>query len=70
MKQVGLTDYPSQQQREHGNPVDWWQRSFLSESEASHWAKHVLAMPGYAGGQGNGGWRYGYTYTITPDTIQ
>lgn len=64
MKYVGLTDDPKKRREEHGNPVDWQQRSFSTESEARAWEKAMLAS-GYKGGPGGEGWRYGYTYTIT-----
>ena len=68
MKYVGLTDDPQQRREDHGNPTDWWQRSFHTESEARAWEKEMLAKPGYTGGPGGEGWRYGYTYTITSST--
>ena len=58
MKYVGLTDNPSRQ------------RSFTTESEARSWEKEMLAKPGYKGGTGGDGWKYGYTYTITSSTIE
>jgi len=70
MKYVGLTNNPQQRQEDHGNPVDWWQRSFSTESEARTWEKEMLAKPGYTGNPGGEGWRYGYTYTITSSTNQ
>ena len=70
MKYVGLTDNPSRRKVEHGNPHDWWQRSFTTESEARKWEKEMLAKLGYTGGTGGDGWRYGYTYTITSSTIE
>ena len=70
MKYVGLTDNPSRRRIEHGNPSDWWQRSFSTEREARNWEKEMLAKPGYTGGTGGDGWKYGYTYTITPSTVQ
>ena len=68
MKYVGLTDNSEQRRQEHGNPVDWQQKSFSSESEARAWEKEMLALPGYRGGSGGEGWKYGYTYTITSST--
>jgi len=68
MKYVGLTDDPQQRKQEHGNPSDWSQRSFSYESEARAWEKSMLAQPGYKGGPGGEGWKYGYTYTITSST--
>ena len=65
MKYVGLTDDPQSRKAAHGNPSDWEQRSFSTEAEARRWEKEMLARPGYTGGTGGGGWRYGYTYTIT-----
>lgn len=68
MKYVGLTDGPQQRKQDHGNPYDWSQRSFSSENEARAWEKSMLAQPGYKGGPGGEGWKYGYTYTITSST--
>ena len=70
MKYVGLTNDPEGRKQKHGNPSDWWQRSFSTESEARKWEEDMLAKPGYKGGTGGEGWRYGYTYTITPSTRQ
>jgi len=67
MKYVGLTDDPAGRKAAHGNPSDWAQRPFGSESEARNWEKEMLAL-GYRGGPGGEGWRYGYTYTITSAT--
>lgn len=68
MKYVGLTDKPSDRKAAHGNPSDWWQRDFKSEKEARQWEKDTLAKPGYKGGTGGAGWKYGYTYTISSST--
>ena len=68
MKYVGLTDDPQSRKAAHGNPSDWWQRSFSTERDARQWEKEMLAKPGYIGGTGGEGWRYGYTYTITSST--
>jgi len=70
MKYAGLTDDPEQRKVDHGNPVDWWQTRFSTESVARSWEKQILAKPGYRGGTGGEGWRYGYTYTITGSTNQ
>jgi hypothetical protein len=70
MKYVGLTDNPQQRKQEHGNPPDWWQRSFNTEKEARDWEKDMLSKSGYKGNPGGAGWRYGYTYTITATTKQ
>lgn len=70
MKYVGLTDNLQERKEAHGNPADWWQRSFSTESEARRWEKQMLANPDYKGGSGGEGWRYGYTYTITNSTIE
>ncbi len=70
MKYVGLTDDPARRRQEHGNPTDWQQQSFSTETEARDWERRMLAQPGYTGGPGGDGWRYGYTYTITPSTRQ
>jgi hypothetical protein len=69
MKYVGLTDDPILRKSEHGDPRDWTQVAFSSESEALKWEKEMLAKPGYEGGLNDGrGWRFGYTYTISGAT--
>lgn len=68
MKYVGLTDNLQERKEAHGNPEDWWQRSFSTESEARKWEKEMLDKPGHTGGSGGEGWKYGYTYTITNRT--
>jgi len=68
MRYVGLTDDPKGRKAEHGDPRDWSLRSFSTENEARSWEKGMLANPGYQGGPGGAGWRYGYTYTITTST--
>ncbi|TAL70093.1 MAG: hypothetical protein EPN82_05640 [Bacteroidetes bacterium] len=70
MKYVGLTDDPARRKQEHGNPSDWWQRGFSREIEARAWEEISLKMPDTTGGTGGAGWRYGYTYTITNNTIE
>lgn len=59
---VGLTDDPERRKREHGNPPDWWQRTFSTEREARDWEKEMLSR-GYTGDTGGAGWRYGYTFS-------
>jgi hypothetical protein len=66
---VGLTDDPERRRQEHGNPADWKQLTFDSEAAARLW-EETLLNGGYRGGTGGAGWRYGYTYTITPTTRQ
>lgn len=71
MKYVGLTDDPILRKEAHGNPKDWKQFSFSSESEALKWEKETLAKPGHEGGLNDGrGWRYGYIYTISGATFE
>lgn len=70
MKYVGLTNDPQQRREAHGNPPDWWQRTFSTEREARSWEKEMLTKPGYRGNPGGEGWKYGYIYTITNLTIQ
>ena len=70
MKYVGLTDDPAWRRQKHGNPRDWQQHLFSAEMEARLWESSLLAQSSYTGGTGGEGWRYGYTYTITPDTVQ
>ena len=65
---VSLTDDPARRKTEHGNPPDWQQTSFNSEPDARTWEAVQLMLPGYKGGTGGAGWRYGYWYTITPQT--
>lgn len=67
---VGLTDDPDRRKIEHGNPPDWQQVRFNSESEARAWESKYVGKPGYKGGPGGAGWRYGYWYSITLQTIQ
>lgn len=68
MKYAGLTDDPQARKAAHGNPSDWEQRRFTTEQEARQWEKATLSAPGYTGGTGGEGWRYGYTYTISSAT--
>ena len=68
MKYVGLTDDTQIRKQQHGNPSDWWQRTFQTEKEARDWEKDMLNRVGYKGGTGGAGWKYGYTYTITVST--
>lgn len=68
MKYVGLTDDPARRKLEHGNPADWWEGSFSTEANALTWEQALLVKPGYSGSTGGHGWRYGYTYTISPST--
>lgn len=67
---VGLTDDPVRRRTEHGYPLDWQQIQFSSEVRARAWELQYVTTPGYVGGSGGGGWRYGYWYTITPFTKQ
>lgn len=70
MKYAGLTDDPKQRKVDHGNPSDWWQTYFSTESQARAWEKQMLNTSGYKGGTGGAGWRYGYVYTISAYTNQ
>jgi hypothetical protein len=67
---VGLTEDPARRRLEHGNPPDWQQTEFETEEQARAWEAKYIGKPGYQGGGGGSGWRYGYWYTITPDTKQ
>ena len=68
---IGLTDDPAIRRQEHGNPADWQQTTpFSSEQIARDWEKREIAKPGCRGGPGGKGWRFGYWYTISPDTIE
>lgn len=67
---VGLTDDPTRRKVEHGSPVDWkLYGPFSTEAEARAWERQLL-LAGFKGGSGGSGWRYGYTYTITPNTVE
>lgn len=67
---VGLTDDLETRKQQHGNPSDWTVTSpFDTEQNARTWEKVQLAK-GHKGGPGGEGWRYGYWYTITPQTIE
>lgn len=70
MKYVGLTDDPATRKIQHGNPADWSLWKFSSEKEARDWERNLISQPGYRGGTGGAGWRYGYTYTINFSTKQ
>ena len=67
---VGLTDDPARRRSEHGNPLDWQQTTFATETEARAWEAKYVGQPGYQGGAGGSGWHYGYWYLITPQTRQ
>lgn len=67
---VGLTDDPVRRKGEHGNPSEWQQTPFNSESAARAWEQSYVTKSGYKGGPGGAGWRYGYWYTITSQTKQ
>ena len=67
---VGLTDDPNTRKQQHGNQPDWTVTDpFATEQAARAWEKTQLAK-GHKGGLGGGGWRYGYWYTITSQTIE
>lgn len=71
MKYVGLTNNLKERKQGHGNPKDFRLiRIFKNKQAARKWEKLMLAKPGYKGGPGGKGWRYGYTYTITKDTVE
>jgi len=68
MRYAGLSDAPDRRKKEHGNPPDFRVvHTFRVEKEAREWERQMLAQ-GYAGDTGGAGWRYGYTYSVTPDT--
>jgi hypothetical protein len=70
MKYAGLTDDLARRRQEHGDPPDWrYECTFATEIEARAWERKMLAE-GYEGRGGGEGWRFGYTYTITPQTRQ
>ncbi len=70
MKYVGLTDDLEERKTAHGNPSDWWHRTFTSDREAKAWLEELSAQPGYTGGMPTVGCKFGYTYTITSSTKQ
>ncbi len=45
-------------------------KNFSDRKEARDWEKEMLSKPGYKGGTGGAGCKYGYTYTITSSTIE
>ena len=67
---VGLTDDPERRRTEHGNPPDWRHVGFTDEATARAWEAKYVALAGYQGGPGGAGWRYGYWYTITDQTLE
>jgi hypothetical protein len=64
MRYVGITDDPEARRIALGKPSDWIQYRFTDEEEAKAWEKKVLNGPGFTGGHGNEGWRYGYAFTM------
>ncbi|NPU85517.1 MAG: hypothetical protein HPY65_13655 [Syntrophaceae bacterium] len=68
MKYAGLTDDPERRRQEHGNPKDFLVvMEFESERVARLWEVAMLRQ-GYKGDTGGKGWKYGYTYSVTPKT--
>lgn len=68
---VGLTGDLERRRLEHGSPHDWRACGPLpSEFEARAWERRMLSLPGSIGGPGGSGWRHGYTYTVTPGTVE
>ena len=49
MKYVGLTDNSDVRKVQHGNPKDWWCRSFTSEKEARQWEADMIVRAGFSG---------------------
>ena len=70
MMYIGLTDDPDAKRIEHGNPPDWSQRAFETQPEALEWKRNELWDRGYLSGPLTAEWRFGYTYTITAQTVQ
>lgn len=69
-KYAGLTDDLQRRYVEHGFPVDWQGIGpFLTEHQARNW-EDSMHRQGCRGDGGGVGWQYGYTYTITPRTIE
>ncbi len=66
---VGLTDDPDRSRTAHSEPYDWTVLCFSSPSEALEW-KELMLQRGCVTGTRNGGWRVGYTYTITAQTVE
>jgi hypothetical protein len=74
---VGLTDDPERRREAHGDPKDWQQTGpFPQQAAAREWERQQRRLAGRTGragrtsGAGSPDWRYGYWYTITPDTRQ
>jgi len=63
MKFVGLTDNPEEIKQKYGNPLDWWQRSFIDETEAYMWFRSLLKIYGYKESFTKDGWMFGFTFT-------
>jgi hypothetical protein len=68
---VGLTDDPQRRREEHGDPTDWQQTGPFPQQAAAHeWERQQIRLRGRQGGRDGTGWKFGYWYTITPDTRQ
>ncbi len=66
---VGLTDDLDMRARAHGDPPDFRVvATFPAEAEARAWLERTSAAVNCTTGVGGAGWRYGYVYTMTPDT--
>jgi hypothetical protein len=65
---VGLTDDPQRVWQEHGCPADWQTYGpFTTERHAKAWEAYVLKT-GCKGGSAGAGWKYGYSYLVSPFT--
>jgi len=67
-KVVGITNSPMMTKTSHGSPADWWQLLFDKEEKAREWKERMAAKEEFVPGTDTGGWKYGYTYTITADS--
>ena len=69
-KFVGITDKPLMTKTGHGNPADWLQLLFDKEEKAREWQKRMREKEEFIGQDPGEGWKYGYTYTITDESIE
>ena len=69
-KFVGITNQPMLTKKAHGDPKDWWQMLFDKEDKAREWQKRMAEKDGFVDGEIGEGWRYGYTYTISEDSVE
>lgn len=67
----GLTNKPDIRKQQHGNPKDWKiEHKFQNETEARSWEQKKTARSDNSGDTGGKGWKYGYSYTVTEQTME